>query len=155
MRPLEARRDTGTRVPAGVHDVLARVMLRIVQQRLDTRLHETPGARVERLLLRPHHGLGVGVHVEVLLELGPGERVELLDARQRDVVELLGGAVLVQRRVDLAGAEDHAVDFLGRRDRGPVLRVRDDPAEVRVFGEVFNVGACERVAEEGFGEEED
>lgn len=32
--------------------------------------------------------------------------------------------------------------------------IRDDPLKVRLAGEIFDRGACERVAEEGLGEEE-
>lgn len=53
---------------------------RLVQQRLDSRLREAPRARVQRLFLAPHDVLGVRVHVEIFFELGPRERVELLDA---------------------------------------------------------------------------
>lgn len=130
------------------------MVLRLVEERLDAGLGEAPGARVERLLLRPDDGLGVRVHVEVLAELGPGERVELLDAGDGGGGELVFGAVLVQGDVDLAGAEDDAVDLV-RGEDGVVFvgRVGDDPLEVRLAGEVFDGGARERMAEEGFGEE--
>lgn len=77
--------------------------LRLIQQGLDPGLREAPRARVEWLLLRPHDRLGVGVLVQVLAQLGPGEGVELLDAGDCDVVEgRVGGAVFVQGDVDLA-----------------------------------------------------
>lgn len=66
------------------------------------------------------------------------------------------GAVFVEGDVDLAGAEDYAVDLVMREDGIVVMSgVGYDPLEVRLAGEVFDGGACERVAEEGFGEEED
>ena len=125
------------------------MVFRLVQERLDARLHEAPGSRVEGLLLRPDDRLCVGVGVEVLAQQLPGEGVELLDARD-------GGAVLVQGGVDLAGAEDDAGDLRGGQDGGVgVRRVGDYPFEGGVPGEVGDVGAGERVPEEGFGEEED
>ncbi len=61
------------------------------------------------------------------------------------------GAMFVEGDVDLAGAENHTVDLVGG-ENGIVFvsGVGDDPLEVRLAGEVFNGGACERMAEEGF-----
>ncbi len=65
------------------------------------------------------------------------------------------GAVFVEGGVDLAGAEDDAVDFLVGLDGGVgVGGVGDDPFEVGLAREVFDGGTGEGVAEEGFGEEE-
>lgn len=64
------------------------------------------------------------------------------------------GAVFVEGDVDLAGAEDYAVDLVMREDGFVfVSGVGDDPLEVRLAGEIFDGRACERMAEEGFGEE--
>ena len=66
------------------------------------------------------------------------------------------GAVLVEGGVDLARAEDDAVDLVrGKDGRVFVGGVGDDPLEVRLTSEVFDGGTRERVAEEGFREEED
>lgn len=130
------------------------MMPRLVQQRLDARLREAPPARIQRLLLRPHDVLRVRIHVQVLSQLFPGERVELLDSRDGRVLDALVGPVLVQRDVGLARADDDAGDFVGGVDVvGGVRGVRDDPLEVGVAGEVGEGGAGEGVAEEGFGEE--
>lgn len=155
MRTLQSGRHTRARISASIHDMLPRVMLGVVQQCLDPRLHETPRSSIERLLLSPNNCLGVGVHVQVLIELRPGERVELLDAGQGNVFNLVSGTMLVQRSVYLTRAEDHTIDLIRRCNGGAVLWIRDDPAEVRAFGEVFDVGARERVAKKGLGEEED
>ena len=157
MRALQPSRHTRARIAPGIHDVLAVMMLRLIQQRLDARLGEAPRAGIQGLLLGPHDGLGVGVGVEVFTQLGPGKRVELFDAGDGGGGEVfVGGAVFVQRGVDLAGAEDDAVDFVVRFDcRVGVGGVGDDPLEVGVAGEVFDRGAGEGVAEEGFGKEED
>lgn len=59
------------------------------------------------------------------------------------------GAVFVEGDVDLAGAEDYAVDLVMGKDGIVVVSgVGDDPLELRFAGEVFYGGACERVAEE-------
>ena len=64
------------------------------------------------------------------------------------------GAVFVERGVGLAGAHDYAVDLVMGKDGTVIMgRVGDDPLKVRLAGEVFDRGACERVAEEGFGKE--
>lgn len=132
------------------------MMLGGIQQRLHPRLRKAPRSRVQRLLLRPHNRLGVLVHVEVFLELRPWEGVELLDARDGDLVFLVGGAVFVEGGVGLARAQDDALDFFGGGDGVVGVRgIGDDPLEAGVFGEFFDVGAGEGVAEEGFGEEEE
>ena len=123
------------------------MMLRLIQQGLDAGLGETPGAGIERLFLAPDDVLGVGVHVEVLPELGPGEGVELLDAGDGRVFVFLVGAVLVQGDVDLAGAEDDALDFFRGGDGLVVFGVGDDPLEVGFAGEVVDRGSCEWMAE--------
>ena len=133
------------------------VMLGLIQQGLESGLGEAPRARIQRFLLRPDDGLGVGVGVEVFLELGPGERVELLHAGDCGRFEVIvGGAVLVEGGVDLAGAHDDAVDFVVGFDvAGLVSWVGDDPLEVGVACEVGDGRSGEGMAEERFGEEED
>ena len=157
MGSLEARSDGGGGVTTGVHDVLAVVVIGLVEESLDAGLDEAPGTGVEGLLLAPDDSLGVGVVVEVVLELLPREGVELLDAGEGDVVDLVVGAVLLEGGVDLAGAEDDAVDLLGGLyAAGGVLGVRDNTLEGGAgIGEVFDVRAGERVAEEGLREEDD
>ena len=157
MGRLETRSDRGGGVAASVHDVLAVVVVGLVEEGFDAGLDEAPGAGVEGLLLAPDDGLGVGVVVEVVLELLPGEGVELLDAGEGDVVDLVVGAVLVEGGVDLTSAEDDALDLFGRADGALGMgRVGDDPLEPGAgLGEVLNVGAGERVPQEGLGEEDD
>jgi hypothetical protein len=74
----------------------------MIQQRLDPGLHKAPCARIQWFLLTPHDRLCVGVLVEVLAELGPGEGVELLDTCDGDVFAALGFAVFDEGGVDLA-----------------------------------------------------
>ena len=149
MATLQSRGNTRARIPARIHDMFPIMVVRLIQQRLDPRLGEAPRARVERLLLAPDDVLSVGVGIEVVTQLGPGEGVQLLDARDGDVVDLLVEAVLLQRGVHLSGANNNALDR-GRRGDGVI---RDDPAEMRVAGELVDRGAGEGMAEEGFGKE--
>lgn len=95
MRALQARRHTGAGIPPRIEDVLAIMMYGLIEQGLDAGLDETPRAGIKRLFLAPDDVLGVGVGVEVLAQLGPGEGVELLDAGDGGVVVLFGRAVLV------------------------------------------------------------
>ena len=158
MRSFQARRHTSTRRSPSIHDVLPVVMFRVIQQRLNPRLHETPRSCIQRLFLCPHNRLGIGVHVEVVLEILPGEGVELLDTCDGSRGDFVGGAVFVDSGVGLAGTDDDALDLFGRVDGvcfgalcdlwGFVGRVGDDPSEVGVAGEVFNVGASKRVTKE-------
>lgn len=132
------------------------MVLRAVEQSLDARLSVAPSTSVERLLLRPDDGLGVRVLVEVLAELLPGEGVELLDTGDGNVVDLVVGAVLVKTGIDLARAEDDAVNLLGSLDLARLVGwVGDDPLELGLANELLNVGAGERMTEESLGEEED
>ena len=63
-------------------------------------------------------------------------------------------AVLMEGRVNLSRADYYAINLVVGKDGVVVVSgVWDDPLEVRVTGEVFNGGACERVAEEGFRKE--
>lgn len=156
VRRLETGGHRRAGVAAGVHHVLAVMVLRAVEQSLDARLSVAPGTSVERLLLRPDDGLGVRVLVEVLAELLPGEGVELLDAGDGNVVDLVVGAVLVKTGIDLARAEDDAVNLLGSLDLARLVGwVGDDPLELGLANELLNVGAGERMTEESLGEEED
>lgn len=138
MRALQPRRHASAGVPPRIQDMFPIMMFGLIQQGLDTGLSETPSAGVERLFLAPNDVLGVGVHVEVFLELGPGEGVELFNAGDGGVLVLFGGAVLVQGDVGLAGAENDTLDLFGRGDGMVVFGVRDDPLEVRFAGEVFD-----------------
>lgn len=157
MNRLETSGHRGTGVATGVHDVFSVVVLSVIEQGLDTRLGEAPGTGVERLLLGPDDGLGVGVLVEVLLELLPGEGVQLLKAGDGNVVEVVVGAVLVKGGVDLTGAEDDTLNLVVRLDVASlVLGVGDDPLEASVLTrELLNVAASDGVSEQRLGEEDD
>jgi hypothetical protein len=137
--------------------VLAVVILGLVEQSLDTGLREAPGTSVQRLLLAPDDGLGVGVLVQVLAELLPGEGVELLDTGERDVVDLVVSTVLVQGGVDLSSTQNDTLNLLGLLDVASLmLGISNQGAEASLgAGEVLNVGASERVTQEGLGEEDD
>lgn len=157
MHLLETRSHRRAGVAAGVHDVLAVVVLGVVEQGLNARLSEAPGTGVERLLLGPDDGLGVGVLVKVLLELLPGEGVQLLNASEGDVVDVVLGTVLVESSPDLTAAENDSVNLLtGLENASLVLRVGDDPLEASVLtSEFLDVAAGQRVSEQRLGEEDD
>lgn len=114
------------------------MVLGMVQQRLYPGLREAPSARIQRLFLCPDNVLGVGIHVQILLQLGPRERIQLLNTCDRRVFDFFVATVLVERSVDLAGAEDDALNVFWRIDLSAMLGVRDDPLEVRVSREVFD-----------------
>jgi len=153
---LETSGDGSTRVSASVHDVLAGVVLSVVEQSLDTGLSEAPGTGVERLLLAPDDGLGVGVLVKVLLELLPREGVKLLNASDGDVVQVVLRSVLVKGSPDLTAAENNALNLLRSLDSTSLmLGIRDNPLEASVLAsELLNVATSQRVTEKRFGEED-
>lgn len=109
--------------------------------------------------MTPDDGFCVGIRVEVLLELSPGEGVELLDTSNGSVGVVVLRTVLVQLSVHLSGTDDDTLDLVVRLDLNiltlVVRWVRDDPLEVRVSGKVLDVRARERVTEQRFREEED
>jgi hypothetical protein len=137
--------------------VLTVVVVSVVEQGLNARLSEAPGTSVERLLLSPDDGLGVGVLVKVLLELLPGEGVQLLNAGEGDVVDVVLGTVLVESSPDLTTAENDSVNLLTRLENASlVLRVGDDPLEASVLpSELLDVAAGQRVSQQRLGEEDD
>ena len=159
MRALETSSDTGTGVTTGIEDVSPVVVFGLVEQRLDSGLGERPGTCVEGLFLRPDDGLGVGVRVEVLLELLPWEGVELFDTRDSRVGDLVLLTVLVERGVRLTRAENDALDLVVGVNlkvmAAVVGDIGNDPLEVAVASEVLDAGSGERMTQERLGEEED
>lgn len=137
--------------------MLAVMVLSLVEKSLNTRLSKAPSTGVEGLFLSPDNRLGVGVAIEVLLELLPREGVKLLETGDGDVVDLVVGTVLVQGGVDLTRADDDTVDLLTGLDGALlVLRVFDEGAELSVLAdEVLNARAGKRVTEQRLGEEDD
>ena len=142
-------------VASSIHDVLAVVVLSLVQDSLDTWLSEGPSTGVKWLLLTPDDGLSVLVGVEVLLNLLPWERVQLLDTGDGSIGDVVVGTVLDESGVDLSGTEDDTLDVVLLGDGLAVLLLLDDPAEVAVTREFLNGRAGNWVAEKGLGEEDD
>jgi len=139
MVRFQTRRDTGTGVPTGIHDVPSVVVFGLVQQGLDAGLHEAPAAGVQGLLLTPDNVLGVGITVEVFLELGPGEGVELFDTRDGDILEPLFLTVFDKGNVDLSGAHDDTLNLIVLiYCAGLMCGIGDDPLEVGLLGKVFD-----------------
>ena len=130
MTGLQARGHTGTGIPASVHDVSAIMMLGLVQERLDPRLHERPSAGIQRLLLTPDDVLGIRILVQVFLEQCPWERIQLLDARKCSVLDLVRLTVLDKCGVHLTRAHDDSFDLVRLLDGVAVFGFGDDPLEV-------------------------
>lgn len=153
---LETSGHGGARGTTSVQDVAAVVVLGRVQHSLNTGLDERPGTGVERLLLAPDDVLSVGVAVQVLLQLVPGEGVQLLHTSDGGVADAIGLAVLDKGGVDLARAHDHTLNLLVRLDSISLVgRVRDDPLEVGVTSEGLQVRAGNGMTQKRLGEEDD
>ena len=152
---LETGSHGGAGGATGVQDVTTVVVLGRVQQCLQTGLGVRPSTGVQRLLLTPDNILGVGVAVQVLLQLSPREGVQLLNTGDGGVADTLGLTVLGEGGVNLARAENHTLNLLRGLDGGTVSRVGDDPLEVRFTGEALQVRASDRVTQQGLGEEDD
>jgi hypothetical protein len=121
------------------------MILRLIQQCLDTRLHETPCASIQRFLLTPNNVPGVWVGIEILFQLCPGEWIELLNAGDGRILDTVGLSVFDKSGVDLSCAEDDAVNFIRFNDPLTVFLLGNDPLEIRIYSEVFDVGAGEWV----------
>src|SRR5207248_3774004 len=80
-----------------------------------------PGAHVLRLLLRPDDLLEARVRAEHLRRRLDRERIELLEARHRDVLGTLARLVPDDVVVELPGAEDESPHPLARRARVRVV----------------------------------
>ena len=79
---------------------------------LDAVAHRAPGAHVGRLFLGPDDLGQAGVARQQLGQLGRRERVELLDARDRDLVGAGALGVALDVVVEAAGAEHEPADVL-------------------------------------------
>src|SRR3954462_4025082 len=110
---LETGGDGGGTSAASVQDVAAVVVLGGGEPALDTGPGVGPGTCIEGLLLTPDDVFGVGVAVKVLLQLSPGEGVQLLYTGDSSVADTVGLTVLEKSSVDLARAENNALDLLG------------------------------------------
>ena len=75
MTGLDASCHTRAGISPRIEDVLAIVMLCVVEQSLNPRLREAPRACIQWLFLSPHNVLGVGILVEIFLKLSPREGV--------------------------------------------------------------------------------
>lgn len=104
MGSFKSRSHTRTGITSSIHDVFPVMVLRVVQESLNSRLCKAPSTCIQWFFLRPDDGFCVRIHVKILFELSPGEGVQLLDTGDGDGVELLLGAVFVQGHVNLTGA---------------------------------------------------
>jgi hypothetical protein len=118
-------------------------------------LGERPCTGIKRLFLAPDNSLGVGVHIEVLLELLPWEWVQLLNTCNGSVEVFVVGPVLMQCDIYLARTEDDAVDLLSIRNGIAVLWVWDDPPEVGIASKLFDGGATKWMTKKRLREEDD
>jgi hypothetical protein len=102
-------------------------------------LGEAPCTGVKRFFLTPNNGLGIGVHIEVLLQQLPWEWVQLLDTSNGGVFQIVVCAMLIQRGIDLTSAKNDTINLSGFVDGLSVFRVRNDPFELRILtGKIFD-----------------
>ncbi len=148
MTGLQSRRHTGAWVSTSIQNVPTVVVYGLVQKRLNPRLGEAPGSRVQRFFLTPNDVLGIRVHVEVFLQLSPREGVELFDASNCSFLEPLFSTVFVKGDVGLARAHDNAVNVFWFLNGLSMLGVWNDPLEVRVTGELLDGRARQWVSQE-------
>lgn len=102
-------------------------------------LNECPASCVLRLLLRPALS-GVRELCRLALNRPEGERCNLLDTDNGDIVNACLCASTVEIVIHLARAVDHFAHFL-RLHKVRVI-VRQDPIEAEALSECFDVAAC-------------
>jgi hypothetical protein len=88
--------------------------------------------------LTPNDSLSVRIHVQVLFQELPWERVELFNTGEGGVFDVVVGTVLAEGGPNLSGAENYTLDVLGVVDSFAVFRIGDDPFELRVTSEFIN-----------------
>jgi hypothetical protein len=156
MDRLQSSRRTRARVPASIQDVSAIVMRGLIQQRLDTRLREAPSSGIQRLFLCPDNILSIGIAVEILFDLRPRERMQLLDTSYGSLFVLELATMACEIHIHLARAEDDALNVLARVNLTSFMTwVFNDPLKVRLARECTNVGARERMTQQRLAEEQD
>lgn len=106
MHGLGPSRGTGGPIASGIADMMG------IDAVLKTRPDVGPRPHIERLFLAPDKFGGVFKRSNRLLEKLFMERVELLDANDRGVLNLLFLAMLNEVVVDLATTKDHPLDIL-------------------------------------------
>ena len=131
----------------GVQDVTTVMVLSGVQQGLNTGLGVRPGTGIQRFLLAPDYILGVGVAIQVFLQLSPREGMQLLNTSDGGVANAVGFAVLNKRGIYLTRAKNDTLNFLRLINGRSVTGVPDDPLEVRVIGELFKVRSSNGVTQ--------
>ena len=140
MHCLRSSGDTGTRVPPYISDPFPSMTCRFVHDRLDPRLNVLPGSTIQRLFLTPNDGLGIGIPVQILLDLRPREWVELFQASNCSIPDAVVLPVFVESSVYLARTENDSLDILRRGD-GVVgmLGIWNDVLELRVTCELLDL----------------
>lgn len=123
-------------------------MLRIADDCIQSWLYKAPATSVKRLLLSPDDFFHIWIFVQLVAELRPREGVQLLDANNNNIIDLVGFAVFDERSVNLTRTNQETGTFRWIFNRGSVLGLRNQPLEARV-GEVGKLRASQRVAEQG------
>lgn len=88
--------------------------------------------------MTPDDILGVRVHVEVLLQLSPWERVELLDTGDCSCLDSLFCPMLVYGDVGLAGTEYDTLNLVRFFNGLAMFRIWNDPLEVGIACEILD-----------------
>jgi hypothetical protein len=154
MTCFQSGGDASAGISSGIHHMFPVVVFGVVQEGFDARLGKAPCSGIQRLLLTPNNRLGVGIHVEILLERLPRERIQLFDTRDCCVLVATVGAVFVESSIDLTSAENNAINFIWFGDGLAMLGIWDDPLELRFAGELFNTRSSNGVAEQRLGEKD-
>ena len=103
------------------------------ENRAQTRLDESPRAHVFRFFLAPDVLRGLWKWLEHFAQFLFGQRIKLLDANDRCVVDLALGSVIEQVVINFAGAKDDSLQLFGGTCFG---RAEDffEPAMDEFFG---------------------
>lgn len=125
MASLETSSNASARIPSCILNIFARVMLCIADDGIQSWLYKAPATGVKRLLLGPDDFVQIGVFVQLITELRPREGVQLLNANDSDIINLVSFAVFDKRGVYLTRANQETGTFGWIFNRGPMPGLRN------------------------------
>jgi hypothetical protein len=124
------------------------ILSNVLEDVLQSRLHECPSTLVLRLFLYPHD-FSILVLLDLSGDIPEGEGTQLLDSADGDVILAFLGSCILDIVVDLAWAEENLPDFVISHDI--LVHVSNDSLESESLLELLDVWASVFKSEELLG----
>ena len=154
MLTCKTRRHARCSRPACKPQPAASMLTSRIEDSLQPRPRERPRTIVESLLLAPDDIRRAGILLQDVVDFLPREWMQLLNACNRGIRDILRLAVFVQCEIYLTAAVDDSFDAGSVECRVSVAWIRDDRMELGLADKVLDVRFDERVAKERFREED-